>query len=170
MRNKFWYQNEKRVMKKLGFNPQPGSGSGWIYKEDGENEVAICQLKSTEKNSFKFELVDLNKLIYHANISNKIPMFIIEFLNKQTWLCIRPEDLLSFAEYTINEKIKKGDPDLKIESKKEKKEIIKYTEKYIEKNIEKKLKSKKTLEDIWKDRKRREEKIKKIKKYKKTKT
>ena len=37
-KQKFWFKNEKRVMKRLGFEPVPGSGSGWVNKEDGENE------------------------------------------------------------------------------------------------------------------------------------
>ena len=50
-KQKFWFKNEKRVMKRLGFEPVPGSCSGWVNKEDGENEFALAQLKSTDADS-----------------------------------------------------------------------------------------------------------------------
>ena len=50
---KFWFKNEKRVMKRLGFEPVPGSGSGGVNKEDGENEFALAQLKATEADSYR---------------------------------------------------------------------------------------------------------------------
>lgn len=88
------FKHEKKVMKKLGFKPQFASGAGWIDKEDGENEIALAQLKSTIKESMSIKLADLNKLVYHANVSEKIPVFVIEFTgNRGTWLMIRPEDL-----------------------------------------------------------------------------
>lgn len=67
-------------MKKLGFQPVPGSGSGWVAKEDGENEVAMVQLKSTDSESYRINLLDIKKLEYHATVSNKVPIFLIQFL------------------------------------------------------------------------------------------
>ena len=77
---KWYFKNEKKVMKKLGFDPVPGSGSGWIFKEDGENENFIAQLKTTSANSYKLDRVDLDKLEYHAMVAHKIPVFINQFL------------------------------------------------------------------------------------------
>lgn len=85
---KYWRKHEKQIMKALGFAPVPGSGSGWVCKEDGESESAIVQLKSTEKDSFKFNLLDMKKLEYHAGLSDKLPMFIIEFLNRETYVVL----------------------------------------------------------------------------------
>ena len=45
---KFYRQNEAEVMKSLGLKPTKNSGSGWIEKEDGQNDYIICQLKSTD--------------------------------------------------------------------------------------------------------------------------
>jgi len=90
---KFWFKNEKEVMKSLGFEPVKGSGSGWIHKEDGESEFALAQLKSTEAESYKLNYLDIEKLTYHASVSHKIPVFVIEFLNRGTYFLINVNDL-----------------------------------------------------------------------------
>ena len=50
---KFYRKNEAEVMKSLGLIPTKNSGSGWIEKEDGQNDYVICQLKSTDAQSIK---------------------------------------------------------------------------------------------------------------------
>lgn len=96
---KFYRNNEKEVMRNLGLNPTKNSGSGWIEKEDGENETLIAQLKSTDAESIKINLLDLKKLFYHAGVSNKTGVFIIQFLQgNEELLLIRPEDLQKVAE------------------------------------------------------------------------
>lgn len=87
-------------MKDLGLKPASGSGNGWIEKEDGENDHIIAQLKSTDKTSYKITQLDLEKLEYHANIANKVPMFIIQFLNEDTrYALMAIEDIPLVAQY-----------------------------------------------------------------------
>ena len=44
-----WYRkNEAEVMHRLGIYPTINSGAGWIQKEDGESDLFMCQLKSTD--------------------------------------------------------------------------------------------------------------------------
>lgn len=91
---KFYRKNEREVMKSLGFEPTPNSGSGWICKEDGQNEDAICQLKSTDAKSIRIDQKDIEALEYNALVSHKIPVFAIQFLNtNEIFLLIRPEHL-----------------------------------------------------------------------------
>lgn len=105
--SKFWLRNEKRVMKMLGFEPVSGSGNGWIHKEDGENEAALAQLKSTESGSFKLTVVDLEKLEYHAAVSNKIPVFVIEFLGRETYALVNIKDFYRLQDLTLGKKEEK---------------------------------------------------------------
>lgn len=93
---KFWFKNEKEVMRSLGFEPVKGSGSGWIHKEDGESEFALAQLKSTEAESYKLNYLDLEKLEYHASVSHKLPVFVVQFLNRGTYVMINVNDLDKF--------------------------------------------------------------------------
>lgn len=77
---KFYSRNEKETLSKLGLTPAPMSGAGWVIKEDGENETVMVQLKSTDKSSYRIDLLDIKKLEYHAAVSNKLPIFLIQFL------------------------------------------------------------------------------------------
>ena len=90
-----WYRNnEKEVMKRLGLTPTPNSGSGWIIKEDGQSEDIICQLKSTDAESIKINLQDIHKLQYNASVVHKVPVFAVQFIKtNEVFLLISPEDL-----------------------------------------------------------------------------
>lgn len=81
--SKFYYRNEKEVLSKLGLTPTPQSGAGWILKEDGENDLVLVQLKSTDKSSYRVNILDLKKLEYHSQVSNKVPVFLIQFLQQE---------------------------------------------------------------------------------------
>lgn len=103
---KFYRKNEREVMESLGLRPTKNSGSGWIEKEDGDNDYLICQLKSTDAQSIKVNQKDLRILEYNANVSHKIPVFAIQFLNtNEVWLMAKPEDLPDVAEYINTGKI-----------------------------------------------------------------
>ena len=96
-----WYRNnEAKLMKMLGLEPTPNSGSGWIVKEDGQNENVICQLKSTDAYSIKVVLNDLQKLEYNAIVAHKIPVFAIQFIqNDDIYLLVKPSNLSDLAHY-----------------------------------------------------------------------
>lgn len=99
---RFYRKNEREVMERLGFHPTINSGSGDIQKEDGENDIAICQLKSTDAHSISINQNDLHVLEYHAAVSHKVPVFAIQFLNTdEVWLCMRPADV----QIVVREKV-----------------------------------------------------------------
>lgn len=112
---KFWFKNEKEVMKRLGFKPVKGSGSGWIHKEDGESEVALAQLKSTEAESYRLNYMDIEKLEYHASVSHKLPVFVIEFLNRGTYLLFNVNDLDNLYHFLVENKVDIKDERIKID-------------------------------------------------------
>lgn len=97
---KFYRKNEAEIMKCLGFEPTPNSGSGWIVKEDGISDDCLCQLKSTDASSIKVSKKDIDTLLYNANVAHKLPVFVIQFLqSNEVYLVIRPEDLQDAAKY-----------------------------------------------------------------------
>ena len=97
---KFYRKNEEEVMGALGLKPTKNSGSGWIEKEDGQNDYLICQLKSTDAQSIKVNQKDIRILEYNAQVSHKIPVFAIQFLNTgEVWLMAKPEDFTDVAQY-----------------------------------------------------------------------
>ena len=97
---KFYFKNEKEVMKSLGLKQTKGSGNQWLEKEDGQNDYLICQLKSTDAESIRVKQKDIRTLEYNADVAHKIPIFAIQFLNTgEVWLMAKPEDFTEVAEY-----------------------------------------------------------------------
>ena len=97
---KFYRRNEEDVMRSLGLEPTPNSGSGPIWKEDGQSENVICQLKSTDAQSIKVSKKDLDTLQYNAAVSHKLPVFAIQFLSSnEVYLVLKPEILSEVVEY-----------------------------------------------------------------------
>lgn len=97
---KFWSKNETEVMELLGLRQVPGSGNGWVAKEDGESEHVLCQLKSTDASSIRVQKQDIDKLEYHAIVSKKLPVFAIQFVKTgQVYLLVKPLDLVDAAKY-----------------------------------------------------------------------
>ena len=97
-----------------------------IEKEDGENENVLVQLKSTESSSYRVDMLDIKKLEYHSSVSNKIPVFIIQFLkHDKIYALVNMEDLEELNE-ALNGKKKKETVKIKIEEEKsEPKRMIK---------------------------------------------
>lgn len=91
---KFYRKNEAEVMRSLGLTPTPNSGSGAIWKEDGQNDCVICQLKSTDAESIRIQRKDLHTLEYNASVCHKTPVFAVQFIQgNEVWLMVKPEDL-----------------------------------------------------------------------------
>lgn len=106
---KFYRKNEQEVMESLGLKPTKNSGSGWIEKEDGQNDYVICQLKSTDAQSIKVNQKDIRTLEKNAMIEHKIPMFAVQFLNTgEVWLMLKPEGLQDASEYILTGSIKES--------------------------------------------------------------
>lgn len=106
---KFYRKNEQEVMESLGLKPTKNSGSGWIEKEDGQNDYVICQLKSTDAQSIKVNQKDIRTLEKNAMIEHKIPVFAIQFLNTgEVWLMIKPDDLPDASEYILTGSLKEN--------------------------------------------------------------
>lgn len=97
---RFWHRNEREVMELLGLRQVPGSGNGWVAKEDGESEHVLCQLKSTDASSIRVQKQDIDKLEYHAIVSKKLPVFAIQFVqSRQVYLLVKPLDLVDVAKH-----------------------------------------------------------------------
>lgn len=107
---RFYRKNEAEVMNALGLKPTKNSGSGWIEKEDGQNDYLICQLKSTDAQSIKVNQSDIRILEKNAVVAHKIPVFAIQFLNTgEVWLMAKPEDLKDVSEFIETGKVEKVD-------------------------------------------------------------
>lgn len=104
---RFYRKNEAEVMHRLGINPTINSGAGWIQKEDGESDLFLCQLKSTDNKSISVKQEDINALEYHACTSHKIPIFALQFLTTDSVYVMIPEK--EFKEYQEYKKAKQNE-------------------------------------------------------------
>lgn len=95
-----WYRkNEAEVMHRLGLKPTRNSGAGWIEKCDGENENFLCELKSTDHESFSIKQSVLHVLEHHALEAHKIPLFAFQFINRdEVWVAIKEDDIQAYRE------------------------------------------------------------------------
>lgn len=123
---KFYRKNEEEVMKLLGFVPTKNSGSGWIEKEDGQSEDAMCQLKSTDAQGIKINLQDLHTLDYNSEVSHKVPVFAIQFLSSnEIFLVIRPENLGDLESIIKGQKVERLNLGLELGNFETRKEVKK---------------------------------------------
>lgn len=104
-----WYRkNEAEVMHRLGLKPTRNSGAGWIEKCDGENENFLCELKSTDHESFSIKQSVLHVLEHHALEAHKIPIFAFQFINRdEVWVAIKEEDIQAYRELIEREVLSK---------------------------------------------------------------
>lgn len=105
---KFYRKNESEVMKRLGFKPTKNSGAGWVEKCDGQSELFICELKSTDKESYTLKQKTLQELEYHACVAHKTPIFALQFLNRdEVWVAITEEEFKEFIEFKKQKQLEK---------------------------------------------------------------
>lgn len=87
-------------MQTLGLQPTKNSGAGWIEKEDGQNDYLIAQLKSTDAQSMKVNLRDIEVLEANAMVTHKVPVFVIQFLSTgDVFILARPSDMKQVVNY-----------------------------------------------------------------------
>lgn len=104
-----WYRkNEAEVMHRLGLKPTRNSGAGWIEKCDGESENFLCELKSTDHESFSIKQSVLHVLEHHALEAHKMPLFAFQFINRdEVWVAIKEEDIQAYRELIERDVINK---------------------------------------------------------------
>lgn len=149
---KWYFKNEAEVMKELGLKPAKGSGSGWVEKEDGSNDYVIAQLKSTDKESYKLNQIDLQKLEYNALVSSKIPLFLLQFLNNDSrYAIVKLEDIPLLAKYIETGHVEIKETVIELEDEPKQKQHVKK----IGSSAKAREKFFKDKEESWNKRKRR---------------
>lgn len=93
-----WYRkNEAEVMHRLGFEPTRNSGATWIDKGDGQSDHCLCELKSTDHESFSIKQSVLHQLEAQAIEAHKLPVFAFQFINTdEVWVAIKESDIAAF--------------------------------------------------------------------------
>lgn len=117
-----WYRkNEAEVIKRLGFKPTINSGATWISKGDGESEHCLCELKSTDHESFSIKQSVLHHLEAQAIEAHKLPVFAFQFINTdEVWVAIKESDIAAFKALMKGQEIQ-NNFDLSLDEPEEKK-------------------------------------------------
>lgn len=73
-------RQEQRTARSLGGRPTPGSGAGWVTKNDVKTADRSFEIKYTDKQSYSLKRADLDKAERHALLdSGRSFGFIIGF-------------------------------------------------------------------------------------------
>lgn len=116
---KFYRKNEAEVMRRLGLRETKNSGAGWIEKCDGQSEDFICELKSTDNESYGLKQSVLHTLEYHACVAHKTPVFALQFLNTdEIWVAIKEDDFRAYKEY-VEQKRKQEEKEIDVDNEEE---------------------------------------------------
>ena len=93
-------RSEKRVAKKLGKRPVPGSGSQPGAKGDIRLDRMLMETKSTAKGSISVKKAWLDKITREALAANRIPVLVISFTTP-VGDSVRNGDWLLVPEYCL---------------------------------------------------------------------
>ncbi|GHB52660.1 hypothetical protein GCM10010331_45370 [Streptomyces xanthochromogenes] len=81
---------EKKLADRYDGTVNPGSGNGWIHKNDVRSDRFSFEAKTTEKRSYSLKLDDLLKAEKNALISGREMVFAVE-LGGRNWMVVSQE-------------------------------------------------------------------------------
>lgn len=73
-----WKRQEKRIAKATGGKRQPGSGSGWLHKQDVKDERFLREMKQTSGKSISIKREDWDQLRANALSTGRTPLIHIQ--------------------------------------------------------------------------------------------
>jgi len=84
-------KQEKRLAKAYGGGVTPGSGNGWVHKNDVKTDTLSIEAKYTDAKSFSLKLADLLKAEKYALIDGRDVIFTVSFSGEE-FAILREED------------------------------------------------------------------------------
>lgn len=79
-------RSERRVARLTGGRLQKGSGCSFDQKGDVLTDVFLIECKTTEKNSYRLTVADLEKVRQQAVRYGRVPVMSIEMQGKRYWI------------------------------------------------------------------------------------
>jgi hypothetical protein len=90
-------RQEKGLAAKYDGKVSPGSGNGWIHKNDVRNDTFSFEAKTTEKRQYTLKLDDLKLAEQHALLSGREMVFAIE-MGGRNWMVLSQETFDTILE------------------------------------------------------------------------
>ena len=92
-------RQENRLAQRYGGSVTPGSGNGWIKKNDVRSADLSIEAKYTDKKQFTLKQADLHTAEQHALLDGRDSVLIISFSGEE-WAVIREADYRASREVT----------------------------------------------------------------------
>lgn len=90
-------KQEKNLADRYDGKVNPGSGNGWIHKNDIRSEVFSFEAKTTEKSQYPLKLAELQLAERHALLSGREMVFVIE-MGGRNWMVVSQETFDTILE------------------------------------------------------------------------
>ncbi len=86
-------RQERDIAERVGGRVTPGSGSGWVTKNDVKNSRFSIEAKTTDKKSYSLKLDDLLKAERQAwQDSGRESAFVVQMAGGRQWLIVSLEN------------------------------------------------------------------------------
>jgi hypothetical protein len=95
-------RQESGLAKRYGGTVTPGSGNGWVKKNDVRTDTVSFEAKYTEKKQFTLKQADLHTAEKHALLDGRDAVFIISFAGEE-WAVLREEDYREYHQWRANQ-------------------------------------------------------------------
>jgi hypothetical protein len=90
-------RQEKGLAKKYDGKVSPGSGNGWIHKNDVRNDEFSFEAKTTEKRQYPLKVDELVLAERNALLSGREMVFVIE-MGGRNWMVLSQETFDTILE------------------------------------------------------------------------
>ena len=90
---KEWERQEHRVAKRTGGRRQPGSGSGWLHRNDVKDDNYLREMKQTDGKSISIKLEDWEQLRKNAIMSGRKPAMHLQ-IGKRRLIVLDEDDFI----------------------------------------------------------------------------
>ncbi|MGD6750301.1 hypothetical protein [Streptomyces sp. BH105] len=90
-------KQEKGLAAKYDGKVSPGSGNGWIHKNDVRNGELSFEAKTTEKSQYPLKLDELKLAEKNALLSGREMVFVIE-MGGRNWMVLSQETFDTLLE------------------------------------------------------------------------
>lgn len=96
-------RQESGLAKRYGGTVTPGSGNGWVKKNDVRTRDVSFEAKYTEKKQFTLKQADLHTAERNALIDGRDSVFVVSFGGEE-WAVIREADYAAYLAYMTDRK------------------------------------------------------------------
>jgi hypothetical protein len=90
-------RQEKDLAERYDGKRSPGSGNGWIHKNDVRNDTFSFEAKTTEKRQYPLKLDELKLAEQYALLSGREMVFVIE-MGGRNWMVLSQETFDTILE------------------------------------------------------------------------